>query len=124
MAYLAVAVTLLLALVLTGVLAMQAWRVADNRAMENSWAWLQAQAPASVDVFDPAMVEGLPDAARRYFRYTIALGTPLHVVSEIHMTGEIGLGSKEAPGYRPMQARQLLARRTASFGGSNEPAPA
>ncbi|OUE46782.1 hypothetical protein BZY95_01550 [Billgrantia desiderata SP1] len=109
MAYLAAAVTLPLALLLTGVLAMQAWRLADNRAMENSWAWLQAQAPATVEAFDPAMVEGLPDAARRYFLYTIAPGTPLHVVSEIHMSGEIGLGSKEAPGYRPMRARQILA---------------
>ncbi|WP_010626768.1 DUF6544 family protein [Halomonas sp. KM-1] len=109
MAYLGVALALLLTLVLTGVLAMQAWRVADNRAMENSWAWLQSQAPATVETFDPAMVEGLPDAARRYFLYTIAPGTPLHVVSEIHMTGEIGLGTKEAPGYRPMRARQILA---------------
>lgn len=109
MAYLAMAVALLLALVLTGVLAMQAWRLADNRAMKKAWAWLQAQAPATVEAFDPAMVEGLPEAARRYFLYTIAPGTPLHVVSEIRMTGEIGLGTTQAPGYRPMQARQLLA---------------
>ncbi|WP_111413556.1 DUF6544 family protein [Billgrantia lactosivorans] len=105
MAYLATAVGLLL----VAALAMQAWRLTDNRAMERAWVWLQSQAPASVEAFDPAMVEGLPDAARRYFRYTIAPGTPLHVVSEIQMTGEIGLGSKEAPGYRPMQARQILA---------------
>ncbi|MCE8025236.1 DUF6544 family protein [Billgrantia aerodenitrificans] len=109
MACLGVAVGLLLALVLTGVLAIQAWRVADNCAMEQAWAWLQSQAPATVETFDPAMVEGLPDAARRYFLYTIAPGAPLHVVSEIHMSGEIGLGTKEAPGYRLMQARQILA---------------
>jgi hypothetical protein len=109
MAYLAMAIALLLALVLIGVLAMQAWRLTDNSAMEKAWTWLQAQAPASVEAFDPAMVEGLPDAARRYFRYTIAPGTPLHIVSVIRMTGEIGLGSKETPGYRPMRARQLLA---------------
>ncbi|MBA2780309.1 DUF6544 family protein [Billgrantia kenyensis] len=109
MAYLGGVSALLLALVLTGVLAMQAWRLADNRAMEQAWAWLQSQAPATVETFDPAMVEDLPDAARRYFLYTIAPGTPLHVVSEIHMTGEIGLGSKEDPGYRPMRARQILA---------------
>ncbi|QOR39989.1 hypothetical protein HNO52_16780 [Billgrantia diversa] len=109
MAYFGVAAGLLLALVLTGVLAMQAWRLADNRAMDTAWAWLQSQAPATVETFDPAMVEGLPDAARRYFLYTIAPGTPLHVVSEIHMTGELGLGDKQAPGYRPMRAHQILA---------------
>ncbi|WP_197038344.1 DUF6544 family protein [Billgrantia saliphila] len=105
MVYVATAVGLLL----IAALAMQAWRLADNRAMDKAWAWLQSQAPATVETFDPAMVEGLPDAARRYFLYTIAPGTPLRVVSEIHMTGEIGLGSKEAQGYRPMRARQILA---------------
>ncbi|UYG03003.1 hypothetical protein OCT51_17675 [Halomonas sp. LR3S48] len=105
MAYLGVVVVLLVA----AVLAMQAWRLTDNSAMEKAWTWLQSQAPASVEAFDPAMVEGLPDAARRYFLYTIAPGTPLHLVSEIHMSGEIGLGTKEAPGYRPMRARQILA---------------
>ncbi|QTF92196.1 DUF6544 family protein [Halomonas sp. BM-2019] len=109
MAYLGVAAGLLLALVLVVIVAMQAWRLADNRAAESAWAWLHAQAPASVEAFDPAMVEGLPEAARRYFLHTIAPGTPLHVVSEIRMTGEIGLGNQEAPGYRPMRARQLLA---------------
>ncbi|WP_220250806.1 DUF6544 family protein [Billgrantia montanilacus] len=109
MAYVGMAAGLLLALVLIAVLAMQAWRLADNRAMDNAWAWLQSQALATVETFDPAMVEDLPDAAQRYFLYTIAPGTPLHVVSEIHMTGELGFGTKEAPGYRPMRARQILA---------------
>ncbi len=72
MAYVGMAAGLLLMLVLTGVLAMQAWRLADNRAMDKAWAWLQSQAPATVEAFAPAMVEGLPDAARRYFLYTIA----------------------------------------------------
>ncbi|WP_163558205.1 DUF6544 family protein [Halomonas sp. NO4] len=90
-------------------LAVQAWRLADNRAADSAWAWLQSKAPASVEGFDPAVVADLPDAARRYFLYTIAPGTPLHVVSEVRMTGEIGLGNKAAPGYRPMQAHQLLA---------------
>ena len=102
-------VAMAVGLLLVAALAMQAWRLVDNRAMDKAWACLQSKTPATVDTFDPAMVEGLPDAARRYFLYTIAPGTPLHVVSEIQMRGEIGLGTKEAPGYRPMQARQLLA---------------
>jgi hypothetical protein len=71
MAYLGAGVALLLALVLIAGLSMQAWRRADNRAAEKAWAWLQSQAPATVEVFDPAMVEGLPDAARRYCLFTI-----------------------------------------------------
>lgn len=109
MAYLTMAAGLFLALVVVAIVAMQAWRLADNRATQKAWRWLQSQAPATVEAFDPAMVEGLPEAARRYFLFTIAPGAPLHRVSEIHMHGEIGLGNKEAPGYRPMRARQILA---------------
>nr|WP_228575484.1 DUF6544 family protein [Halomonas sp.] len=96
-------------LLLVFVVALQAWRLTDNRTTQKAWAWLQSQAPSTIETFDPAMVEGLPDAARRYFLFTIAPGTPLRVVSEIRMSGEIGLGTKEAPGYRPMRARQILA---------------
>jgi membrane protease YdiL (CAAX protease family) len=91
------------------VLAMQALRVADQRAAKEAWTELRAAAERPVDVFDPAMVEGLPEAARRYFLYTIAPGTPLHPVSEISMGGEIGLGDRGAPGYQPMRAREILA---------------
>ncbi|MDR5865363.1 DUF6544 family protein [Halomonas koreensis] len=100
---------MLLALGLVAILAMQGWRLADRRAADSAWSSLQAKAPASVEVFETAMVEDLPEAARRYFLYTIAPGTPLHRVSEIHMAGEIGLGDKETPGYRPMRAHQILA---------------
>ena len=97
------------ALLVVLILAMQAWRVADQRAAEAAWTQLRAAAHRPIAVFDPAMVEGLPEAARRYFLYTIAPGTPLHAVSEIRMGGEIGLGDREAPGYQPMRARQILA---------------
>ena len=46
------------------------------------------------------MTAGLPEPAQRYFHFTIAQGTPLFTAVEIDMTGEIGLGSKDAPGYR------------------------
>jgi hypothetical protein len=90
-------------------LALRLWRVGDQRAVEAAWSRLLATAPGTVERFDPAMVEDLPEAARRYFQYTIAPGTPLMPVSEIRMVGEIGLGDRDAPGYQPMRARQLLA---------------
>jgi hypothetical protein len=99
----------LLALLVLVILAMQAWRMADARADETGWMQLRATAPDARETFDPAVVEDLPDAARRYFLFTIAPGTPLRRVSEIRMIGEIGLGSQEAPNYRPMRARQILA---------------
>jgi hypothetical protein len=59
--------------------------------------------------FDPAMVEGLPGPARRWFLRAIAPGTPLRAVAEIEMEGELGLGDRDAPRYLPMRARQVLA---------------
>jgi hypothetical protein len=97
------------ALLVLLVLAMQAWRMADKRAEDAGWAGLRTSAPGVRQVFEPAMVRHLPEAAQRYFLFTIAAGTPLHLVSEIRMRGEIGLGSQEAPNYQPMRASQILA---------------
>lgn len=97
------------ALLVALVVAMQAWRLADQGAADAAWTQLRAAGQRPPEVFDPAMVAGLPEAARRYFQYTIAPGTPLHTVSEIRMGGEIGLGDRQAPAYQPMRARQILA---------------
>lgn len=99
----------IVAVLLVLVLVMQAWRLADQRAADAAWAQLGAAAHTPPEVFDPAMVDELPEAARRYFLYTIAPGAPLHRVSEIRMEGEIGLGNQATPGYQPMQVRQVLA---------------
>lgn len=96
-------------LVLALLAGMQVWRMADQREVDGAWSQLRGHGSGTVETFDPAMVDGLPDAARRYFLFTIAPGTPLHSVSEIHMSGEMGLGSKAEPGYQPMAARQILA---------------
>jgi hypothetical protein len=91
------------------ILLMQVWRKMDEQADAASWTQLASAASGTLRVFDPAMVQALPEAARRYFLFTIAPGTPLHTVSEIRMHGEIGLGSRERPNYMPMRARQILA---------------
>jgi len=51
----------------------------------------------------------LPDPARRFLLAAIRPGTPLRTVAEITMHGKLSLGTKEAPGYRPMRACQMLA---------------
>jgi hypothetical protein len=98
--------TALLLLALLAALALL--RAADRRADARSWAAL-AGLPAAPATFDPALVADLPDPARRYFLYTIAPGTPLRTSAVIEMGGEIGMGTRDAPGYRPMRARQILA---------------
>lgn len=84
------------------------WRALDHRADHVARERLIAGQAGPARAFDPAMTAGLPEPARRYFDFTIAQGTPLYTAVEIDMTGEIGLGTKDAPAYRAMGARQTL----------------
>lgn len=88
---------------------LQALRAADSRRARAAWDALAGRAEAVPARFDPAMVDGLPPPARRYFLYSIAPGTPIRRVAEIDLRGEIGLGTKARPRYLPMRARQILA---------------
>lgn len=99
---------LLFLIVFLPLLLLQVWRKMDEKADAACWMQLAAS-PGTLRVFDPAMVKDLPEAAKRFFLFTIAPGTPLHTVSEIRMRGEIGLGSRERPNYVPMRAQEILA---------------
>jgi hypothetical protein len=100
------AIILLILFVLAGALL---WRRLDERAAAAAWAALAAAPSGAPERFDPSSVSDLPEPARRFFGYAILPGAPLGAVAEIEMTGELGLGTKEAPGYRPMRARQILS---------------
>jgi hypothetical protein len=104
-----IGLTMVLLAVLAGVACLLGWRALDRRAADDIWNRLIDAAGAADDVFDPASVQDLPEAAQRYFRYTIGDGTPLRLAVEIEMTGELGLGGKDKPNYRAMSARQILA---------------
>jgi hypothetical protein len=54
--------------------------------------------------FDPAMLAGLPEAARRWLGHAITPGTPLWRSVELTMHGQIRLGR-----WRSFAARQVLA---------------
>ncbi|WP_369135513.1 DUF6544 family protein [Modestobacter sp. I12A-02662] len=56
------------------------------------------------EAFDPAVLDGLPEPARRWLTHAIAPGTPLWQAVELSMRGEIRLSS-----WRPFTARQVLA---------------
>jgi hypothetical protein len=85
------------------------WRGLDIRADQVERARLLDFQPHAPALFDPAMVADLPDAARRYFSFSIATGTPLYTVADLAMTGQFSLGTKDAPNYLEMTATQTLA---------------
>ena len=99
----------LLGMLLVGISGLAAWRALDHRADQAAWERLTAEQAGETTGFNASMTAGLPEPAQRYFHFTIAPGTPLITAVEIDMAGEIGLGSKDAPGYRAMAARQILA---------------
>lgn len=83
--------------------------VLDRRADRAEWNRLAALQPGDPRRFDPKMVAGLPEPARRFFAHGIAPGTPLLPVTVIEMTGRFSLGSRVDPRYQPMRAQQILA---------------
>ncbi|MDI5892832.1 DUF6544 family protein [Halomonas rhizosphaerae] len=100
---------LLLVLLVGAVLALFVLLLHDKRAERIEGKRLAALQPIDPPPFSVDMVANLPEPARRYFGFTILPGTPLHPVAQIDMRGQFSLGTKDAPGYQPMEARQILA---------------
>jgi len=84
------------------------WRLSDVRDERIVWDELIREGGRSESTFSLSDIAMLPPAAQRYFRYTIAPGTPLVSVAEIEMEGQLGLGTKAEPMYRAMTADQIL----------------
>jgi hypothetical protein len=99
----------LLGILLVVIIELATWRALDHRAEQVAWESLIAGQAGETRTFNASMTAGLPEPAQRYFNFTIAQGTPLYTPLEIDMDGEIGLGSRDGPGYRDMTARQILA---------------
>jgi len=87
---------------------LRGWREVDRRTDTRIAERLLAQAGPAHRIFDPDALADLPEPAQRYFRYSIQPGTPLRRAVELEMEGQLGLGTKDQPGYRPMRATQLL----------------
>ncbi len=75
------------------------WHRLDHQADAAERSCLLEFQPAMPALFNPAMVESLPEPARRYFSFTIAPNTPLYTVADISMIGQFSLGTKNAPNY-------------------------
>lgn len=98
----------LVVLILTGLM-LSAWRLLDHRADLKAMQELVVGQPAQPPTFTADMIAHLPEPARRYFLYTIALGTPLYSVASITMVGRFGMGNRDKPDYLDFTATQVLA---------------
>ncbi|WP_424928390.1 DUF6544 family protein [Amaricoccus tamworthensis] len=99
----------ILVLVALGTAGLVLLRLRDARADRAEWARLAGLQPKGRAVFSAEMVADLPEPARRFFRFAIAEGARLRPVVELRMTGRMGLGTKENPGYQPIEAEEILA---------------
>lgn len=90
-------------------LSLALWRRSHRRSDKLAWRTLAFLSAPRDRVFDPAMVAGLPEPARRYFAYVIAPGAPLGDAVTLTMQGELGFGDKAKAGYRRFTADQILA---------------
>ncbi|WP_372626913.1 DUF6544 family protein [Arsukibacterium sp.] len=84
-------------------------RLLDYQADKQLIQKLIAQHPPHPGHFDPVMLQGLPEAAKRFFQFSITPGTPLYTVANIAMTGQFSLGNSKRPDYLNMKALQTLA---------------
>lgn len=98
---------ILAVLALAGAIAHGRYR-RDMVLAEAVWRQIAATPPLP-GVYDPAMVAGLPEVARRYFAHAIAPGTPLSLRAAIAMEGAFLLGTGPKARSLPMTAREVIA---------------
>jgi hypothetical protein len=89
------------------VIAHLSYRKAAARS-DAAWSAVASRAEAPTARFEEAMLDGLPEIAKRYFRHAIALGTPLSTAAELEMRGTFLLGDKVKHQAYAMEAEQIL----------------
>ena len=101
--------TLLIALLLVGGTVLFGFRLSDHWRDHKEMDRLRALQPLDPELFRSELVTELPDAARRFFLFSIQEGTPLRTVVQLEMQGSFSLGNKADPKYMQMRAKQVLA---------------
>ena len=79
--------------------------IADARHVQRIWQSLE-DTPPTGQVFSEAMVDDLPEPARRYFRHAIRPGTPLASKVRLAQTGSLRIGDD----WAPFSAEEIMAR--------------
>jgi hypothetical protein len=100
-----------LLLILAGA-ALGAWvHSRDQAQMRAVWSALEEAREVDPPAYDPAMEEGLPEIARRYFARAIEPGAPLYRTVRLEMEGSFIMNDNAMP----MSARQILAPPARGF---------
>jgi hypothetical protein len=98
---------LALGLAVAGSVALLAVRHHDVGTAARLFDRLERQETRDVERFDPAMLDRLPEPARRYLLHAIQPETPLARAVRLAMWGEIRLAPRQP--WLPFHARQILA---------------
>lgn len=93
---------------IAGAGALQVLRLADRRYDDEIVTRLKYLSTRD-RVFSEKQIAGLPEPARRFFKFSITEGTPLYQWVDLRMEGQLSFGSKVNPRYMQMRADQVLA---------------
>jgi len=99
----------LVILIIVVVMLLRVWYHRDERALQSKWRALSSSATVDPPPLNAQQLDGLPEATRRFFKFSIQNHTPLYTLVEITMHGEMSLGDKSMPRYKAFHACQLLA---------------
>ena len=83
------ALTLLILALLLIIAALAFRRAGEIRERDLAWAALAARTPWQAPPFAPAMLDGLPEPARRFLAAAIRPGTPVLPVVELRLAGTL-----------------------------------
>ncbi|WP_029039908.1 DUF6544 family protein [Cucumibacter marinus] len=84
-------------------------RSGDDAQAQAAREQLLASAETPAGTYSPELVAALPEAAQRYFAFSITPGSQIRTVASFEMGGEFGMGNAEQGSYLPMNADQVLA---------------
>lgn len=91
-------------LLVVAIAALFILKIFDDRYVDQTWQSLEAT--GSGEVFTAAMVDALPEPARRYFLHAIRPGTPLAASAHLKMSGAIKPNSNSD--WADLTATQVL----------------
>jgi len=89
--------------------ALMIWRTIVETRINSYWSQLSEASVKDPErrPYSPELVANLPPNVQRFFNFIFEPGADLKPAARINMTGQLGLGPKGNPGYKPMKAHQI-----------------